>query len=226
MELYKYDTHVHTAETSRCGKVDAVEVVRLYKEAGYDGIFITDHYNKDFFEALNGKSWKEKMDQYLTGYHLARREGERVGLQVFLGIEIRFDESANDYLVYGLNEDFLRENEALYRLDVPRFRELIKDKGILIFQAHPFRPEMVRKNLSLLDGLEVYNGNPRQHNQNHLAYACARENKLKMLSGTDFHQVYDLDTRGGVEISKRIEKPEEFVALIRQGRIAGLIQTQ
>ncbi|MGI6707422.1 MAG: hypothetical protein ACOX6S_14745 [Clostridia bacterium] len=73
MELYKYDTHVHTAETSRCGKVDAVEVVRLYKEAGYDGIFITDHYNKDFFEALNGKSWKEKMDQYLRGYRLARR---------------------------------------------------------------------------------------------------------------------------------------------------------
>ncbi len=225
MELYKLDTHVHTSETSACGRVDAVEVVRLYKKAGYYGVFITDHYCKDFFDALRGKSWKEKIDQYLRGYRLARDEGEKIGLQVLLGIELRFEENANDYLVYGVNEDFLMENEELYRLDVPRFKELIKDRDILIFQAHPFRPEMVRKDLSLLDGLEVYNGNPRQHSQNLMAYACARENNLKMLSGTDFHQVYDLDTRGGVEISEKIESPEEFVALIRKDRIAGLIES-
>ena len=35
MAVYKYETHVHTAESSRCGMIDAVEMVRFYKDIGY-----------------------------------------------------------------------------------------------------------------------------------------------------------------------------------------------
>jgi len=52
MAIYKYDTHVHTKEVSPCGKVPAIEVVKLYKDAGYHGIVITDHYCDSFFESL------------------------------------------------------------------------------------------------------------------------------------------------------------------------------
>ena len=50
MTIYKYDIHTHTSEVSPCGKVEAEKVVELYKEAGYTGIVITDHYYEGFFE--------------------------------------------------------------------------------------------------------------------------------------------------------------------------------
>ena len=43
---FKLDIHVHTSETSSCGQVSAQEAVRLYEQAGYDGIIITDHYHR------------------------------------------------------------------------------------------------------------------------------------------------------------------------------------
>ena len=48
MAIYKYDIHTHTSEVSPCGKVEAEKVVELYKEAGYTGIVITDHYYEGF----------------------------------------------------------------------------------------------------------------------------------------------------------------------------------
>ncbi len=52
MEKFLLDMHMHTKETSSCGEVPAAEGVRLYKEAGYQGIMITDHYHKQYFDSL------------------------------------------------------------------------------------------------------------------------------------------------------------------------------
>ena len=46
MSYYRYDTHVHTCEVSPCGKVPAEEMVRLYREAGYQGIIILTDISK------------------------------------------------------------------------------------------------------------------------------------------------------------------------------------
>ena len=34
----------------------------MYKNAGYTGIVITDHYYKGFFNSLNNNTWAEKVD--------------------------------------------------------------------------------------------------------------------------------------------------------------------
>ena len=52
----KLDLHVHTSEVSGCGKVPAAEMVRLYHEAGYDAIVITDHL-------IAGKNAEMPMDE-------------------------------------------------------------------------------------------------------------------------------------------------------------------
>lgn len=49
---YRYDLHVHTSEVSACGSIPAKEVVRLYHQAGYDGLVITDHYADYFFQKM------------------------------------------------------------------------------------------------------------------------------------------------------------------------------
>ena len=50
---------------------------------------------------------KGDTERYLEGYHRAREEGERIGLDVLLGIEFRNFESDNDDLVVGITEDFI-----------------------------------------------------------------------------------------------------------------------
>ena len=50
MKCFKYDLHVHTMDTSRCGMVDGARMVRLYKKAGYQGIVIADHYYHGYFD--------------------------------------------------------------------------------------------------------------------------------------------------------------------------------
>jgi len=223
MTAYKYDTHVHTSEVSYCGKVPAEEAVRLYKDAGYDGIVITDHFFDLYFEALGDISWNEKIDCYLEGYRTACEAGKAIGLKVLLGMEIRFPENINDYLVFGIDEEFLRKNRELYRLGLRKFRALTKDKGIMIFQAHPFRSGMVLAPPELLDGIEVYNGNPRHDSRNDMAYGYEQKNGLLMSSGSDFHHTVDL-ARGGIITSERINDSRDLVDVIRNDKIIRLIR--
>lgn len=222
MSTYKYETHLHTDETSPCGKVRAEDAVRIYHNAGYTGIAVTDHYFNGFFEMHPFLSWDKKIDLYLDGYRKAFTEGQRLSLDVHLGMEIRFNENANDYLVYGFNEDFLRKYRKLYKLTLKAFRELTADKGIIIIQAHPFRLNMIPAPPSLIDGVEIYNGNPRHNSSNHLAVQYARDNSLKMLSGSDFHQPQDA-ARGGIIVGSRIP-PNGFADIVMHDKIIEFIQ--
>ena len=49
MAIYKYELHSHTKECDRGAALGGAELVQLYKEAGYDGIMITDHYIERFY---------------------------------------------------------------------------------------------------------------------------------------------------------------------------------
>ena len=42
--MYKYETPLHTAETSKCGKSGGAEMARHFAGLGYTGIFVTDHF--------------------------------------------------------------------------------------------------------------------------------------------------------------------------------------
>ena len=42
--MYKYETHLHTSPVSRCASAGVKEHLEFYKNLGYDGIFITNHF--------------------------------------------------------------------------------------------------------------------------------------------------------------------------------------
>ena len=213
MKTYTIDTHVHTAEVSSCGKVKSEEVIRLYIENKYDTIIITDHYFFEYFDNLSGLTWEEKTDNYLSGYRAAKKEGDKRGLNVLLGIELRFDNCANDYLVYGMDEDFLYKNPELYKMRSTDFYAFSRAMGLAVFQAHPFRDRMVVEDNANIDGIEVINGNPRHNSSNRTAYKHAVKNNLKMLSGSDFHQGQDI-ARGGILSSIQPASSIEFADYI------------
>jgi predicted metal-dependent phosphoesterase TrpH len=224
MSGFKYETHFHTDETSPCGKVPAATGVRLYHQAGYSGMIVTDHYFRGFFDAHPFSRWENRIDLFLRGYRNALEEGMRLGLDIQLGMEICFDNDPNDYLVYGIDEDFLKYNKKLYRLDLRRFREMTKGFGIAIVQAHPFRPGQIPADPELIDGIEVYNANPRHDSRNDLALEYAQDNGLKMISGSDFHRIGD-EAGGGVLVGDR-HMPDGFAGVLLRGGITGLIRAR
>ena len=214
MPTYKFDIHVHTSETSPCGRVKGADLVHLYKNVGYCGLVITDHYFGDYFRSLPLKSWKDKIDKFLSGYKSAYEEGLKIGFNVLLGMDIRFDENYNDYLVYGADETLLKNNSEIYKFGLEKFKTFAEDNRLLIYQAHPYRPNITAAPPKLLDGVEVYNGNPRHNSHNDSALEFAIDNNLKMLSGSDFHQIEDI-ARGGLMLKQRINTVSELLGVLK-----------
>jgi len=219
-----YDIHAHTSETSNCGLIQGSELVKMYSSAGYSGVVITDHYYSGFFERLGSLDWDRKVELWLTGWHNALLEGNKLGFTVMLGMEITFPENLNDYLVYGIDKDCLLENKELYKLGIKEFLKLALQKGLFISQAHPFRTFMKPMPPELIDAVEVYNGNRRHDSRNHRAFEYAQKNGLFMLSGSDFHQDEDL-ARGGIITSKPLESSAYIERALQNKWITELVRT-
>lgn len=218
--MYRYELHSHTSECDRDAALSARDLVRLYKEAGYDGMVITDHYIERFYtlwfpEEVAGLSHEEQVSRWLKGFRTAREEGEKVGFTVLPGAEVRFDGFPNDYLLYGVEEDFF--------YTVPRLNELgsldrllaILPKEVCVVQAHPFRDDMVVQDPSPLFGLEVYNGGTDPF-RNDLARRYAEHYGLAMTSGSDVHGT-DRLAKGGILTPQKIQTPADLISVLRSG---------
>lgn len=215
----KIETHLHTAECDKFAHVNARDAVRMYKAAGYDCIVVTDHYFSLFFEwfrdELCGMTHEKIVRRWLRGYYNAREEGDRIGVTVLPGAEVRFDNCINDYLVYGVDEDFFLQAPRLNTLDNVSELISILPKEACVVQAHPFRNKMVVQDPSPLFGIEVNNGGTDPF-RNSMARTFAEHYGKAMLSGSDFHKQMHL-ARGGIECDREIKTPSDLSSLLRSG---------
>ncbi len=191
---YRIELHCHTQESSPCSNVPAAELVRLYRESGYDGMLITDHFISWIDGEKGSVDWHAAVERFLMGYRAAKEAGDALGISVYLGAEIRFPGSNNDYLLIGLNETLLRENEWLYEMDLSAFYRFAKEHGVLVIQAHPYREGCTPAEPQYLDGIEVYNGHKGHESRNHLAKARAEEFGLIQTVGSDCHYEHAYST--------------------------------
>lgn len=181
--LVLLETHCHTMESSHCSRIPARDLIEALHGRGYAGVVITDHYMWDM--DLASVSARRR---FLDGYFRAKEAGEQLGLAVMPGMEIRFRPTADDFLIYGMEEeDFLTLPDDLCETSLSNLRALADAHGWMIYQAHPFRTGMILADPALLDGIEVYNGNPGINNLNELAPPYARAHGLRALAGSDVH---------------------------------------
>ncbi len=209
-----YEMHFHTSQVSGCGRVTAEDGVMLLKQEGYQGVVVTDHLTPEGFSNEPLTDWKQYIDRYLVGYKAAKN-CETDSFHVLLGAEIRFPENNNDYLLYGITEDFLYNHPYINRLSLAEFSIIARENDILIIQAHPMRNNMVITNPKYLDGYEVSNGNKRHDSRNRVARQMAESFDKIMTSGSDFHQMEDL-ARGGMTFNKSIRNTKELVAVLKE----------
>lgn len=214
--MYKFDLHCHTQGVSKCGKVSPEEGARLYIEAGYSGVVITNHFNRFTFDVLPpNATWEDTVNFFLSGWKRFRdAAGDK--LTVLLGMEIRFDQNENDYLVYGITEEFLLTHPEMLDMDVKTFSSFARENGLPFYQAHPFRNGMTVVDPKYLDGVEVYNGHPRHDSRNEIALAWAEKFGLRQISGSDFHDP-DGYALGGILTDQPIRCQEDLLRELEKG---------
>ena len=216
----KFELHVHTRENDKVAQLGGAEIVRLYRDAGYEGLVITDHYFSIFYDwfadEMDLNDHRSIIDRWLRGYRAAKAEGDRLGFPVLLGAEVRFDGPViNDYLVYGITEEFLYQAPLLNRLkNLDELMAILPDTARVVL-AHPFRNAMTVVDPSPLFGIEVYNGGTPEI-RNRMARVWAEDAGKVMTSGSDFHGAAAL-ARGGIQTERNIRTSADLISVLEEG---------
>ena len=218
---YLIELHCHSKEASFCSAVGGAVLADIYKAKNYHAITVMDHYYKHWFDRLEDMPWEEKIYKYLSGYRNAKKRGGEIGVNVILGMEIRFTENANDYMVFGFVEQLLYDCPELYNCGVKNFSEFCKANGLLLIQAHPFRNNMTVINYDYLDGIEIYNAHPWHDSRNYLAELLYAEQSKKRpfiaVAGSDCHELTH-EGRAGI-ISEILPKDSgELARILKSGK--------
>ena len=181
---YKYTTelHAHSFPVSACGELRSHEVVAAYKQAGATSLVLTNHLNPLWISDDPDAAAEEYLSDYLCA-----KESAAGDINVILGVEIRFPENDNDYLIYGVEEDDVKEFIKLLPYGIKNFYKEVKSDKNIIVQAHPFRKNMVLAPLDSIDGIESLNMHPNHHAKPSIAFKYAKENNLLVTGGSDFH---------------------------------------
>ena len=108
MNQFKYETHLHTSETSLCGASSGAEYAVFYKNLGYTGIFVTDHFLNGNVATTESLSWSERVEAFCLGYEVTAQKGREIGLDVFFGWEYSYGWA--HFLTYGLGKNWLLAN--------------------------------------------------------------------------------------------------------------------
>ena len=113
--MYLYETHIHCNQASACARRTPEELVHAFKEVGYAGFILTDHFIHGSTCISKKLDWETRMRMYYDAYLNAKKEGDKIDFDVFFGIEHLY-EKGKEVLVYGIDLDFLLAHPELEHL--------------------------------------------------------------------------------------------------------------
>ena len=220
---FVYETHMHTCQGSACGTSTGSEHARYYNEMGYTGIIITDHFFGGNTAVDRSLPWKERIEQFCSGYEDALAEGQKIGLDVFFGWEQGYGD--DEYLVYGLDKAWLLAHPEVEHWTRAEQLENVHRDGGCVIQAHPFRMRTyymhhIRLGERFSDGCEVANfgNNPWDDAR---AYRWAKAHDRVMTAGSDNHRSPAKELFG-IELPERMTDIHDLVRIILEKKPIGL----
>lgn len=214
--MIKLETHCHSKGGSGCAKCEPDYIVDRYKNEGYGGIVLTNHYCKICYDEYAGKTHKEKLDFYFSLYKGFKAACENAGLKSFFGAEIRavtLDFEYKEFMLLGFDEKFLYDNKPLFYYNQKELYELAEDNGLLLYQTHPFRRGVNLGDVRYMHGAEAFNGHVNHINNNELANDFCETFGLIKLSGTDYHDIGQ-PIKGGIFIPETVNTNKELAEYI------------
>ncbi|MDR3193468.1 MAG: histidinol-phosphatase [Treponema sp.] len=223
---YLYETHLHTSQGSLCASSLGRDYIQGFKDAGYRGIFVTDHFYRGNCAVDRNLPWREWVKEFCRGYEDAREEGARRGLDVFFGWEETFD--GDDYLVYGLDREWLLEHPEVRNWTRKGQFAAVRAAGGCVVHAHPFRQHFYLSRVilspALVDAVEAANAGNHEGSYDALAMSYARKLGLPATAGSDIHDTDQLEEGEmyGVYLEKPLESAGDYAAAVRNGSIQGI----
>lgn len=221
MKRYLYELHLHTKEGSGCAVSSGAEMADRYKSAGFDGIFVTDHFFNGNCAVSNEIPWRERVELYCKGYENAKARGDEIGLKVFFGWEYTY--YGSDFLTYGLDKEWLKSHPEVMDFDIKHYCDFIHINGGFIIHGHPFRERGYIEKMTLVprsvDAVEGFNGGhfPDFEEFNRRAVWYANSYGLPITAGSDNHNAGGSIT-GGIAAEKPINSCGELLDVIRSGK--------
>ena len=219
--LYRYETHCHCSQCSACSVSRSEDLVRAYRDAGYAGLVLTDHFIFGNTAVDRNLPWKSQMRCFYEAYLQAKIAAEPLDFDVIFGIEHAYGDG-KEVLIYGIGLPFLLDNPDIPELSLDELTERVHAAGGIVIQAHPYRNRpyvnmAVGPRSDLVDGIEGYNiGN--KPGEDREALALAKTGNYIQTSGGDIP--YAADPRigkAGIAVPYRIHNEKELVAALMRG---------
>lgn len=218
--MHLYETHLHTLPVSRCALWSVREAVEYYKNAGYAGIFITNHFIDGNINFPKTASYEEKINFYFSDAEEGIRIGKEIGLPVFTGVEI--SNWGTDFLIYGLDKAWYIAHPEIYDMNKKEVLAMMKDAGALIIQAHPFREagyiDHIRLYPRSVHGVEIDNAN-RTAFENEMARQYALNYGLLPFAGSDNHGEVEQVEFAGMQCKTPITDEQDFIRKVLSGEM-------
>ena len=106
--MFKSELHVHTSPASNCAHTEPEETIEHYIEHGYSTVVITNHMSPTLFDTIVPQDcdYRQAAEIYLDDYRRAKKYANG-RINVLCGMELRVRKNMNDYLIYGLDEQFI-----------------------------------------------------------------------------------------------------------------------
>ena len=217
--MYKYETHLHTFPVSRCSKSSVRESLEYYKELGYDGVFITNHFLDGNINIDKTKPYHEKLRFYFSDYEEGLKIGQELGIMVFLGVEL--SDHGTDFLVYGLDKQWFLHHPEIMEMKKTDELAFMMEQDALIIQAHPYREAGYIDHIRLfprsVHGVEIINSN-RTDGENKMAKVYAEHYGLLAFAGSDNHIGANQEKLAGICCADPICDVADFIKKIKTGQ--------
>jgi predicted metal-dependent phosphoesterase TrpH len=177
----KFDMHVHTFFSDKCGWMRPELLVEHAKEKGLDGLAVTDHNTIEGAQEV---------------FDIVR--DEQMEISIIIGEEISTDRG--EVLAYFINR----------KIEPGSFAEVltnIRRAGGISAIPHPFdklRHNAVRltiNDVGLFDCIEGFNARCLSKTYNDLAYDFGKEHDLPIIAGSDAHFFNEVGN-GGIIIGQ------------------------
>ncbi|MCR4991331.1 MAG: PHP domain-containing protein [Lachnospiraceae bacterium] len=219
---YKYELHLHTSQASACGHNTGAEMAKAAKEAGYDGIVVTDHAWGGNTCIDRSLPWEEWVRGYIKGYEDAKDWGDKNGLTVMFGLETGFE--GTEFLIYGITPEYLISRPEFRTATIPEQLPLVHEGGGIVMQAHPYREEYYIPEIRLfpddVDGVETINATHSSHlskahtgiEYNDKAIEYALSHGFHTCAGSDVHSTVMFG--GGIMTREKIKESKDLVKLL------------
>ena len=117
---YRYETHCHCCWCSACAMSEPQEMAQAYRDRGYAGMVLTDHFLLGNTAVDRRLPWEEKVQRYWEAYLAAKTWGDAHGFSVFFGLEHQYG-GGKEVLTYGVDLEFLLSHRDLHLLPLSEY---------------------------------------------------------------------------------------------------------